>query len=436
MERFDAELYLRLRGEEMLLSGGDRHRGPWGSPLNEPASALLAVGAITAARAEAVTSDYTFAQALRNDQGATHRRFRRIGRRRTAALKPLEPRRVVACERSIEHPQGLLLVHHVTLSSSSTEIAITWRPAAPNRARRIGSGMAVPRRTPGHPPSPRLADDHGTSATAQFSGGGSDIEWEGHFTADPPLADDTAWIDIDGERVELTAQPWTCETTIEPLPEQDPAHAYLWLRLACRSHFHDPPEAVGAAIDALLAAGALGPDDPVLDDVRAVDDALPRRGFGPPSAATPQRLPAPWRSLLARKAKADGPEGTVSLGAVTPLFDGFSVAVEELVSYEHAFTVDVEVTGLFDGGEPFQSMPTTRRLAWWAADDRRNHYLGTLQGWSGGGEHLRGKLEFRPCLDPKAKHLRIMPTGSSSRAVISFELPWAVAPPAGSGRSR
>ena len=323
----------------------------------------------------------------------------------------------------------------MTLSSSATEIAITWRPLLPNRTRRTTRAMLRAGGMHHHPPSPTLTDDRGTSATAHFGGGGSDTEWHGSFTAGTPLAADTAWIELDGERIDLTAQPWPCETSVEPLPEQDPAHAYLWLRLAGRSHFHEPPGVIDEAIDALLAAGALDADDPVVDDIRAVAEALPGPGRG--RSGGPQRqLPEPWRSMLGRQATANGPEGTVALGAVTPVFDGFSVAVEALVSAPEAFTIDVEVAPrLWDHG-PFPSTPGTGRLAWWAADDRGNHYLGAMQSSGGGSDSVRAELAFTPRLDPKARHLRIMPTGLSSRAVISFELPWAVAPSAGSARSR
>ena len=105
MERFDAELYLRLRGEEMLLSGGDRNRGPWGSPLNEPASALLAVGAITAARARAVTGDYMLAEGLRSEHGAMYRGF---GRQTPLARPTGEAARATAggCLRAVDRERA------------------------------------------------------------------------------------------------------------------------------------------------------------------------------------------------------------------------------------------------------------------------------------------------------------------------------------------
>src|SRR5271168_2926934 len=61
--RFDAELYLRLLGEDTLLGAHDRSGEPFRSPLSEAAGALVAVGAVSAAKAEAVIDDYALARA-------------------------------------------------------------------------------------------------------------------------------------------------------------------------------------------------------------------------------------------------------------------------------------------------------------------------------------------------------------------------------------
>ncbi len=59
MLRFDAELYLRLIGEEMLLDARPEPGG-WSSPLDDAADALVVVGAITAAKARSIDSDYSW----------------------------------------------------------------------------------------------------------------------------------------------------------------------------------------------------------------------------------------------------------------------------------------------------------------------------------------------------------------------------------------
>src|SRR5947208_12212196 len=105
--QFDAELYLRLQAEEMLVGVRERQHGPWDTPLLEPARALVAVGALSAAQAEAAIDDYALADALRSEDGLEHRdSFAPDARRRSRGVKPLEPRRVVPCNQVIEHAQG------------------------------------------------------------------------------------------------------------------------------------------------------------------------------------------------------------------------------------------------------------------------------------------------------------------------------------------
>jgi hypothetical protein len=424
--RFDAELYLRLQGEELLLGARERRRRGWDTPLVDPASALVAVGAISAAKAEAVIDDYALADALRTERGVEYRgSFGPATRRRKRRIEPLEPRRVVACDHVIEHAQGELEVRRVALGEHFTTIAITWRPNAPqhrSRGRRAmimfgGSGG------PAGPPQPTVVDDQGTRTGTHFSGGGSEQEWEGHLTTDRPLARDTAWIELDGARVELAAQPAEWGVSIDELPEQPAAHAYLWRRLAIRNHHHDL-ESLEPAIDALLAAGALEPDDPVIDEVRAVLEAMGHHPGMRSGGRARRQVPQPWRSLLTRQGREDGPKGTIALAAVTPVFDGFSVAVSSVESRPDGFHIEVDVAPGTEGGGPFDWGVRPRQLAWWAADDRGNHYLGHSGSWSGDEDQGSGDIDFWPPLHPAAGELRIMPTGEKSRAVINAPLPW------------
>ncbi|HET7049067.1 MAG TPA: hypothetical protein VFI54_12465 [Solirubrobacteraceae bacterium] len=423
MAGFDAELYLRTRGEEIILGlGPERHR-PWDSPLLEQAQALVAIGAISRARARSVIDDYSLAEAVRSDQGHhSHHRMSmaRAPRSRGVALKP---RRVVPCNRAIEDSNGVLLVRHVTLSEDTTSLAITWRPilSGQSRSRRRGH-MAMFGHGPGGPLQPQLTDDRGTSVGTGFGGGGSDEEWQGHLTADQPLAPDTAWIEIDGTRLELTGEPVRCDIKIEPLADEATAHRFLWRRLAI-ADFHGPPEIEGS-IDALIAAGAVQPDDPVLGQIRAVQQAMPHHpGMSSAGHGGTRSLPEPWRSLFRRQGREDGPEGTLALSAVTPEFDGFSVAVSCLESRREGFGIEVDIAPGLEGHGPSQGFES-RQLVWWAADERDNHHLGQLGSWSGGESYSSGEINFWPALRPKARQLSIMPTSETSRAVITVPLTW------------
>jgi hypothetical protein len=341
----------------------------------------------------------------------------------------------VPCGCTIEDATGALHVRHVTLSEDSTSVAITWRPNSSGQRRsRRGRHVVMFGHGSGGPPQPRLTDDRGTTAGTGFGGGGSDELWEGHLTADQPLAPDTAWIEIDGQRIDLTGEAVQCEVAIEPVAEQASAHRYLWRRLAI-SDFRGPAE-IEASIDALTAAGALEHDDPVLGEMRAVREAMPDRpGMHAGGPRRASRLPEPWRSLLARLGRADGPEGTLTLSAVTPEFDGFSVAVSCLESGRDGFGIEVDVAPGLEGRGPFRSSLESRQLAWWAADDRGNHHLGQIGSWSGGEDYSTGEIGFWPALHPKARRLQIMPTADATRAVIGVALSWASANSAESGKS-
>jgi len=408
---FDAELYLRLIGEQMLLDRGDQERGSRRPPIAEAAGALVAVGVITAPRAEAVLDDYSLAAALRNDP---HFRRRTMMGARPAQSegKPLPPRRIVPCERTVEQPNATVHVRWVSLSEDGASVAVRWRP-----------DPAQPWSSAG-PPQAMLTDDRGTTETAFFVGGGSSEGMLGSLKTMRPLATDTAWVELDGTRLELTGEATPFETAVERLPEQPPAHRYLWQRIAEPHEFSR--HSVEPAIDALVAAGVLSADDPLLGDLREVLEAMPPRGPGPTSGAARRidRMPEPWRSLVGRQGRHDGPTGSIALGAVTPPFDGFSVAVVALTSERDAFQAEVEVAPGVSHRMPFEWNLQTRQLAWWARDDRGNHYLGHTSNWDSSGDFGHGLIAFRPALDPRATKLAIMPTAETMRAVVSFDLRW------------
>ena len=146
-----------------------------------------------------------------------------------------------------------------------------------------------------------------------------------------------------------------------------------------------------------------------------------RPGAAPGGNAAP---PEPWRSMLARRGQAGGPEGLVVVGATTPPLGGFTLAVLALRSTDEQFSADVEsVPGLphWHWGSGAVDGPL---LAWWAADDRGHHYLGQQGQWQSSEDRSGGQIEFWPALDPAARVLDIMPTTMTGRAVIRVPLDW------------
>lgn len=389
----------------------------------------MAVEAIGADAAEAVIDDYAMATALRNGE-LEHYSMRTHRGAHHATPVTLEPRRVVPCDRVIDKGGETLHVRSVSLDDDSTTVAITCRmqPARPRRrhgrmAVMMGGGPAF-FGPAGQLQQITLADDRGTKVGSHFSGGGSDQEWRGRLHADQPLAKDTAWIELDGERIDLTDTPPAGSVVIESLDDQPPALRHLWGLVAAPDHFHGTPTDLEPAIEALTAAGALDPEDAGLADVRAVASMIdPHQN--PPGARRVRRLPEPWRSLLARRGRMAGPTGTASIGLVTPPFDGIVVAAMSLESNEQGFEVEVEVAPDVVMHHPFEDTGVRRTLSWWARDDRGNHYIGSMGGWSGGDGRGWGDIAFNPALDPTAGRLELMPTAETSRAVISFALPWA-----------
>jgi len=423
MARFDAELYLRLAGERLLLGG--EHRGaPWTSPLVDAAEALVAVGALSEPLARTVTDDYAAAMALRG-KGAPQRLMAGAQAGSQHALTPLSLPRIAACLCEVQTPGGVLEVSYVSLDEQGTAVGATFRASSPRRQRRGPPRRMGPPGSGFGPPSFTLGDDRGFSTVAHFSGGGSDLEWRGQLKTPQPLALDTAWIEFDGIRVELDDVSVQASVSVEECAEEEPALRHLWQRLATAGHFRPAGETLEETIAALLAAGALDRDAQALEQIRAVARALqhgatPSGGLG--------ALPQPWRSLLGRQGKNDGPSGKLVVGAATPLFDGISVAVLTLESNEDGFELEVETKPGLDPGHGPGPGFGRRRVAWWASDDRGNHYLGTGGGrWSWGNERGEGTVAFWPPLDPTARRLEIRPTAETARAVIDVALVWVSA---------
>ncbi|MDQ6806553.1 MAG: hypothetical protein M3065_16665 [Actinomycetota bacterium] len=125
----DAELYLRLIGEMMLVDRDHENRGTQRPAITEAATTLVAVGVIDGRYAKSVIDDYSLAAALRNDP-----QFRGRALMGTSSQpdrgdgKPLGPRRVVPCPRTIDQGQARVHVRCISLSEEATSVAVTLRP--------------------------------------------------------------------------------------------------------------------------------------------------------------------------------------------------------------------------------------------------------------------------------------------------------------------
>jgi hypothetical protein len=410
------ETALRLAGERQLLGGNQR--GHWSSGLSEIAAALVLLCDLPRERAESVVEDYGLAQSLRG-QGPPpqFRARRRAARQRAAPPKALAAPTVVACNTTVDRPDGRAHIGSVVFTEDACHIAVRYdgAPSWSGRGGRYRPGRGTP---PPGPPQLAVTDDQGTRADAHFGGGGGQEGWQGRWTTTQALSARTRWLDLSGHRVELGHGSTPTPARVEPLPDEPLAHRYLWHRLAAAEP--GPPHDDNV-VEVLIELGVVDRDDPIVDEVGQIASALQSGSYG---GSAPRNAKRPWKGLLTRRHREDGPTGDVPLAAATPEFDDTVVVVYDMRSEPNGFSIQARVLGQGSGTVgPFHDDLPGIPLAWWAEDDRGNTYLGHWGGHGGNSGDISGDLNFYPPLDPKARQLRILPTGLTHRAVIEVTLP-------------
>ena len=405
---FDPELYLRRKAEE-FLSDPARDRRSDSLSLASAASALVTVGALAASRAEPLLDEFDlawdveFAQCRPGWSPASQR----VG---YISLERLAEARVVALGDELGLSAGTLRVRYAVLEPDHTALFADFH--AGEMPTGLSDWIRVPSGMPSGLARPEVTDESGTVRTLEFNGHGNDDRWSGQFSTKIAIPRDASWIELYGTRIELNRCPVPASVRIEPARSQNPSQMHLLRVLASADPFqaHDPR----AASDALLAAGAIASDDPVVLQIKATGtDEPPRRH----ELAYPKNLiglPEPWP--VPRPNETVGPNQMFVTGITTDEFDGHRVAVLAIRSHSDGFVVEAEVT-LADNG---RSILEDQELIWWARDDRGQRYLGT---WTGSGrQSISGELKFFPSLDPEATRLDLMPSAPAVRAVITVGL--------------
>ena len=419
--RSGGERHLRLVAERMLLERRGAGLFPVDARLVAAGAALVAVGALAPDAARAIADAYARALHPRDPAQPPPRDPAPPATADAGAAQELGRWRAVPSGHVIARPWGRLVIRHVLLTDEATALRVTVDPASPGTS----SCPAAPC-GPGLPCPLEISDDHGTTSSADFEGSRRHGEqaWHGTFLARPPLAPDTAWITVLGERVDLTGEAPAIQSWAEQLEAGDPARHHLWERVATRNDFHDPRAALEAAVAALAAVGALQADDPEVRDARLAAELMHPGSARKGILAVPdaRSAPAPWRSLLARWGRADGPAGSILVGKVSAPFDGVRVAVTAIDSRPEFFSIGVEVVPGLRTGLPYRALDDLRHITWWAVDDQGNYYLAEQGSWSPGASRARGSLGFRPGLDPRAAWVDLMPTTTTARAVIRVPL--------------
>jgi hypothetical protein len=178
---------------------------------------------------------------------------------------------------------------------------------------------------------------------------------------------------------------------------------------------HSEGGGADVALEALVAIGALAPDDPVARQSRDIAAALA-------AGRATTKLAEPWAALLRRFPKTDGPLGQLPIGAVVDV-GGCSIRFDSLSSEESSFSVSLATSPGFPLLHHFPGLELDLApIEWWAEDDRGNRYLGVSGGGGGSSERAEGTVDFSSPIDPRASALRLMPTADQERAVVTLSL--------------
>ena len=414
-----AEAYLRLACERLLLSGGARH-GPGNFEIDPVGRAFMAAGLLDRDEVTGILTEYAMALKLRGENGFMFASGVDPG---AGPGRRLTVKRVVVGDLEFGDEEHRMTLRRIVFGEENTELELSGlesgnRPG-PGRLRPGRFPMHMVQHGPIHPGSMSVRDDRGTVATAHFGrGGSSGRSWDAHLTTDVPLSAATAWIEIDGARLDLPEPAATpLEVRLEGYEPGEPLRALLFGEVLAGDGMRGERPSVDVAIDALVAVGALDHHDPVVREVELVSSVVHE---GKPV----QGLSSPWAEMAARLSKHDGPVGNIVVGVAVESLEGFSVRFDSLDSEPDSFSVSVAISPgwpLLMGfpGVRLESSPIT----WWAEDDRGNSYL-LLGGATGGGSSdlAEGALVSLTPLDPRATELRLLPTGRALRAVVTVPL--------------
>ncbi len=416
----DPETYLRLACERLLLSQDLRSGARQGGEVPAVGRALIAGGLLDEERVRAVLEEYALAFGLREYGGWWHLHRMQQG---AAEGQRLSAQRVVIGTFDLSDADERATLERVVFGDDRTELDLSGVTSSrQDRSAMAFRRNAMLRRTMGpaglaHGRVLTVGDDRGTTTQA-FAGhsGRSGRVWDAHFTTDAPLSPATAWIEIDGVRLELPEPHPIPEVRMETVEPLDPVKAMLYGEILGSENMHGGEASVDVAIETLITTGARQQDDPLLKEVERVGAAFVGGG-------TTTNLPAPWAALLRRRPRSDGPVGVLPIGAAVESLEGFSIRFDSLSSEETSFSVAVVVSPGLPLMLHFPGFRLERSpIDWWAEDDRSNVYLLIAGSRGSSGDIAEGSLDSISPLDPKATELRLLPTGKSERAVVTIPL--------------
>jgi hypothetical protein len=401
--------------------------------------ALCQVGALTAARARQLFTDFAGAMAARDrhspsvlvpDEAGMSAR-----RPSPAASPPAAPDGLyqalpvgVVVPGVLNGLTGLAYLQTLVLGPSRATITMTHVPE--------GRETTVPADQPSFAPfgGSGVTDDRGRQYALAFRS--EDGGWHDGGALDlspiPPAG--TRWLDLPirpgvAIRISLTGpapQAKVASVPIAPAPVGE-----LLLDAVAEALLGGGPMAgtqarllatrLAEVVAALEAVGALPRGSPAADRLAALCQQRAIDVHGPLAVrARTATLPGPWSSVLARDRDEDGPAGVVAAAAVLPELEGARIVLAGLVSWERRASLPVLAWGWGPASGRFRA---EQPLSWWAHDDAGRWHVGRINV-GGYGYGVDFHLELTPPLHADARSLDIIVTGRSKRVTVTIPLNW------------
>jgi hypothetical protein len=264
-----------------------------------------------------------------------------------------------------------------------------------------------------------VSDDSGRPYSLYFFGSGRQGEWNGELSFDPAPLPGARWLDLmlAGEptrRISLdrsATRPAITMTGTELTPGEQYLHGIAH-RLLCGN---PPTRGIGAAIDALLAAGALGTDSAVPGQLAVLCERLRFTGHGidaAPAAVLPER----WQSALTGQQQASGSRGCAAIAVTLPELDGTTITLLGLHDNGERTALHAHATAL---GPDTSLMPQL-----WLVDDRGHWHVADGDGWRRASGDPTSHLTVAPTLGRPA-WVEIIAAGRSAEVRAKVPLQWS-----------
>jgi hypothetical protein len=487
VDRERAELHLRRLAEDTLRRAAEGQgkppygltslsmaaREPDGTRVAQVTQALVAVGAVSAGTAEAITADLELALAVRRP--GSQSRFEVLSsaaiRRRLAGLmRPAigpagrippgpAPARTVAAVAAPDHriaPVGMMIP--VSVDGCRGELYLLAYLQTASHARFAMIGWLRDQEQPGQRPTERairqltVTDGKGTQYRIGYTGTSGGTECAGDLRLEPGPAADVDWLDVSAgdciRRVPLTPPaPAARLTPVTRTAGEQHLHSVAARilavalfpndRTATSSHRFKPTlpaylaAGLGDIIAGLQAAAVLSPLSPVPGQLATLCDSLGLTGHG--ITAPPAReLPGTWLSMLSqylRRKPQPVPTAAAGAGAAVtfPPVDGITLSVVGLHNGEDGTVLhidaDVPAELLVQAGLGLNDAHDILPPLWLRDDGGRWHTMRRAISLTSRPGGLAALLQVVPPL-PRTATVEIVVSGTTAEASVVLPLRW------------